>query len=86
MKTTKNRLFIGIYPCGIVYADKGREVSGDYARLAFLPYRELVVGFEPDCPAAFKPLIEADAARMQARRGERFELDVCGSSSAVLGD
>ena len=30
----RQRLFAGVFPCGIVYVDKGREVAGDYARLA----------------------------------------------------
>src|SRR3546814_11285018 len=32
------RIFSGIYPAGIVYADRTRQKGGDYARLAFLPY------------------------------------------------
>jgi hypothetical protein len=76
----RNRLFAGVFPCGIVYADKGRAVAGDYARLAFLPYRELEVQFERDCPAAFRAVITADAAKVIARRGEQFEVSTCGQT------
>lgn len=38
---TNDRLFIGMYPEGIVYADRGREEHGDYMRVAFLPYSTL---------------------------------------------
>jgi hypothetical protein len=33
---SKQRLFIGGYPHGIIYADRPREVAGDYKRLGFL--------------------------------------------------
>ena len=32
------RVFTGIFPAGISYADRSREVNGDYVRLAFLSY------------------------------------------------
>lgn len=40
-RLNRDRLFSGVYPCGIVYADRYREKGGDYARLAFLPYDTL---------------------------------------------
>ena len=62
----KARLFIGGYPAGIVYADRGREKSGDYARLAFLPYHTLKLDVETDCPPELRTLIEAHAALHKA--------------------
>jgi hypothetical protein len=76
----KDLLFIGVYPCGLVYADRGREVAGDYARLAFLPYRTLAVEWAGDCPEAFKPAIRASVADMQARRGQPFEVSTSGQN------
>jgi hypothetical protein len=67
----KARLFAGIYPGGLVYADTGREKHGDYARLAFLSWATLQLDVEKDCPAKFREAIEADAAKVQARPGER---------------
>jgi hypothetical protein len=34
-------LFAGIYPTGIVYADKTKEEHGDYKKIAFLPFDTL---------------------------------------------
>src|SRR3546814_11083186 len=42
------RIFSGIYPAGIVYADRTRQTGGDYARLAFLPYDTLALAFSTD--------------------------------------
>lgn len=72
------RLFVGVYPCALVYADKGRKVAGDYARLATLIYATLALEFAPDCPAYWRPIIEADAKRVQARRGENFSVSASG--------
>jgi hypothetical protein len=80
---TESRLFIGVYPAGLVYADRGREEHGDYARLAFLSYRTLTLDFSPGSEA-FRAVIEAHAAKVQAKRGERFEVSTCGQS-VLLG-
>jgi hypothetical protein len=79
-----NRLFAGIYPGGVVYADKLREKGGDYARLAFLSFSSLDLQVEPDCPKELRDEIVKDAAVIQARRGERFNISTCGQQ-VVLG-
>lgn len=79
------RLFIGVYPCGLVYADRSRERHGDYVRLAFLPYASLVLQIAPDCPTSLRAEIEADARAMQAKRGERYEVSASGQT-VILGD
>lgn len=80
IRDARRRLFSGCYPCGIVYADKSREVRGDYARLAFLPYRELRLEFEKDCPEAFREVIEETARPIIAMRGKDFEVSACGQT------
>jgi len=80
----RQRLFAGAYPCGIVYADRAREKGGDYARLAFLPYDTLVLDVRADCPAALRTLIEADAAVIQAQRGQPFQVSTVGQT-VLLG-
>lgn len=65
-----DRLFVGLYPAGVVYADKRREKHGDYARCAFLSYRTLKLEVESDCPKPLVTVIKRDAAKLQARRGE----------------
>lgn len=79
-----NRLFSGVYPCGIVYADKQREKGGDYARCAFLPFSSLVLQIERDCPKELRDQIIKDAAAIQARKGQQFSVSSCGQS-VVLG-
>lgn len=80
----RDRLFSGVYPCGIVYADRHREKGGDYARLAFLPYDTLQLTIEVDCPAELRALIEADAAAIQARSGQSYQVSTCGQT-VMLG-
>lgn len=72
------RLFVGVFPCALVYADKGREKHGDYARLASLDYATLTLTYAPDCPTYWRPIIAEDAKRVQARRGEDFSVSACG--------
>ena len=80
----KNRLFAGVYPCGIVYADRAREVAGDYARAAFLDYKTLELQFEPTCPRELRAQIAEDAATIQARRGKSFQISTSGQT-IILG-
>lgn len=77
-------LFAGIFPCGIVYADRKREKGGDYARCAFLPFSSLELQIERDCPKELRDEIIKDAAAIQARKGERFAISSCGQS-VILG-
>jgi len=79
-----DRIFAGIYPCGIVYADRKVERHGDYKRLAFLSYATLELEIEPDCPAKLATEITADAAKIQARRGELFSTSATGAT-VLLG-
>lgn len=80
-----DRLFIGVYPCGLVYADRHREKCGDYVRLGFLSYRTLVLDLEPDCPPDLRIEIEYDTAKLQARKGEHFEVSTSGQT-VLLGE
>lgn len=54
---TSDWLFIGCYSCGYVLADKWVEVSGDYRRLAFIPYNTLELQVDDSCPLYLVPLI-----------------------------
>ena len=77
---TAQRLFIGVYPGGIVYADRYVEVNGDYKRLGFLPYDTLELQLETKCPPALADQIRADVATMQAQRGQPFRTSSCGQT------
>lgn len=80
----KDRLFIGVFPAGIGYADRARTVEGDYARVGFLPFKTLV--FEPARGADPRLVAEAreHADKIAARRGETFEVSASGQT-VVLG-
>lgn len=80
MPTTSDRLFIGTYPCGLVYADRATEAHGDYKRLAFLPYSTLKLEMEKDCPTDLQARILAHAATLQAKRGEQYQVSTCGQT------
>jgi hypothetical protein len=81
----ENRLFIGRFPCGLVYADRAIEEHGDYKRVGFLSYKTLV--FEPGKKANPRLLSEAirHANTIQAMRGEKFEISGCGQY-VILGE
>ena len=72
------RLFIGVFSTGIVYADRKQIVSGDYKTVAFMSFATLALEFRHGCPRSLRARITEDAAKLQARRGEQFPLDHCG--------
>lgn len=77
------RLFVGVYPTGLSYADKGHEKDGDYAKVAHLSYATLELTVY-DAASPLLPLVEADAAEMKARRGEEFRISAC-NQTVLLG-
>jgi hypothetical protein len=81
----ENRLFIGCFPCGLVYADRAIEEHGDYRRVGFLSYKTLV--FEPGEKVNQRLLAEATrhAETIQAKKGEKFEVSSCGQY-VILGE
>lgn len=83
-RTMSEALFIGVYPTGLVYADRRRERNGDYVRAAYLNYRTLNLEVAPDCPEGLLPNILAHARVIQQRIGEKFQIDQCGHT-VVLG-
>ena len=83
--TNPDRLFIGVYCTGIVYADRKIEEHGDYRRVGFLPYDTLV--FQPH-KVADKGLLDQarrHAATIQAKRGEKFQISTVGQY-VILGE
>ena len=82
--TAREALFSGVYPGGIVYAD--RAVSqGDYKRCAFLNFSTLELTIKDDCPARLIPLIKEDAGVIQAMDGQRYPTSSSGNSCVLLG-
>lgn len=72
-------------PAGFSYSDRGRERHGDYAPLAFMSFRTLELEIERDCPKWLIPVIQANAATIQARRGELYEVSACGQTVRLGG-
>lgn len=83
--SVEERLFIGVFPCGISYADRAQRVGGDYKRLAFLPFRSLQLEWCPNVPPALVGPIIGDAAVIQGRRGQPFEISASGQC-VILGE
>jgi hypothetical protein len=80
------RLFCGKYPCGLVYADRGREEHGDYLRLAFLSYETLELRWsEVSMPEELRQRITESAAEVQARRGEHYQITTSGQTVLLGG-
>jgi hypothetical protein len=80
----QERIFAGCFSTGIGYADRKVEVHGDYKHLAFLAFSTLELSFEKNCPLSFRAEIVADAAFIQAKRGEEFRVSTCGQT-VLLG-
>ena len=75
----RERLFAGVYPGGIVYADRTKEENGDYKRVAFLPYDTLKLRID-DHNSVLLPMVKEDAEHIIAKRGEQFSISACGQT------
>lgn len=76
----EERLFVGTYPCGLVYADRATEEHGDYKRLALLNYSTLELSFQTNCPDFFKADILDDAQRLQSQKGHEYQISSSGQT------
>ena len=74
------RIFVGKFPCGLGFADRMTERDGDYARLAFLSYATLELEFDAKCPEGMKAWITEFAAKIQARKGEQYQISSSGQT------
>ena len=81
----EDRLFCGCYPTGWVWCDKAQERGGDYRTLAYMSYSKLVLELKPDCPAQWNPMLEAEAAKLQALRGQFYKTSTTGQG-ITLGE
>jgi CO dehydrogenase/acetyl-CoA synthase beta subunit len=83
--TMQERIFVGVFPAGIVYADRFVEIHGDFKRLAFLPYNTLKLAIEKACPRELRVQIEASAANIQAMRGQQYQISTTGQTVLLGG-
>lgn len=87
MDRYSDRLFIGCFPTGLSYADRSREENGDFMRIAFISYATLKLEWRAKrVPADLRKQIEAHAKKLQARKGEQYEVSSCGQTVTLGGD
>lgn len=77
MMTPEEALFAGIYPAGIVYADRRKTEHGDYRKAAFLAFSNLALTWYR-CPDDLRKLVQADAEALQAKQGEEYQTSTSG--------
>lgn len=85
LEASDERLFIGVYPGGIVYSDRWVEdkATRDYTGLAFLPYHTLELEYSTRIHPLI-PKVEAHALTLIEKRGQPFEISGCGQT-VILG-
>lgn len=72
-------LFSCVMATGIAYCDKSREKNGDYVKVAHLFFDDLTLAiFKPR--SKLLPEIKADAAKIQSRKGEQFQVSASGQT------
>ena len=79
----EDRLFIGCYPTGLVYADRGVEEHGDYKRLAYLNYATLEADLEENIPDFLLERINNHIAKMKSMAGTSYQ--IAGNVGVILG-
>jgi len=84
MATKTKRLFYGVYPCGIVYADRFVEQNGDYKLVAFLPFKSLELELSAECPPELREVIITDAERIISQKGNKYQISSSGQT-VILG-
>lgn len=85
MSSDGQRLFIAIWSTGIGYYDKARIADGQYQRIAFLDYHTLEIEWHSALPSDLAAEITADAATIQAKRGQPFQFGGPGQA-IILGE
>ena len=83
MTKKPERLFIGVFPTGLVYCDREREQHGDYMRLAHLSFATLELTLYNNPKGELLAHILKDAAQMQARQGEEYQISGSGQMTTL---
>jgi hypothetical protein len=75
----RERLFCGVFPTGWSWCDRSIEEHGDYVRVAYMSFATLELEISrPKSPLL--PLIQKDAAELQARRGQEYQVSTAGQT------
>lgn len=80
MTEEDDRLFVCVMGTGISFADRQVQEHGDYKRLAFLTLSNLKLEISPGCPNDLRVRIVDHAAKVQARKGEQFQVSTAGQT------
>jgi len=80
MAHARNRISAVNFGTGISWADPTARKHGDDKRLAFLYFADLKLDVRDDCPEDLRDIIIADAAEIQARRGEEYQVSISGQT------
>lgn len=79
-------MFCGIYPCGLVFADKSLMEAGDYKDLAFINYRTLKITWRAKKMShEFRRYIISEAKNLRSMRGQQYQISSCGQY-IILGE
>ena len=73
-----DRIFSGVYPTGIVWADRYKEEHGDYKKLAYLNFGTLKLEIQKDCPEELLKIIKTEAKEIQDKKGEQYQISTSG--------
>ena len=88
MKNADFKLFIGVYPAGVVYANKAIEENGDYKRIAFINEFGALRFYVPvsSIPADDLLRIDHDANVARCRFREKWDTKTNINKLCFLGD
>lgn len=78
--TEQDQLFSGIAATGIIYCDREQIEAGDYLRVGLLPFSTLKPEIDRRCPDDLRERILADMEKIQARRGEDYQVSTSGQT------
>jgi hypothetical protein len=74
-------IFAGIFPTGVIYADKSKEEHGDYKKIAFLPFDTLKLEIFSKRSKLLNEIIEDSKSYIA---GEELQISTSGQK-IILG-
>lgn len=73
-------LFIGVFSTGISYADRTQEEYGDYKKIAFLRFDDLILELKNQCPQYLWSDLIKHANNVISRKGEEYQISTSGQT------
>jgi hypothetical protein len=81
----KEALFCGAYSTGIFYADKRKEINGDYMTIGRIYYSDLNWKINDNCSADIRSFVQADIDKILSMKGQEYQVSSCGQT-VILGE